>query len=261
MEIMGYVMAVLVGLSLGLIGSGGSILTVPVLVYVMGINPVLGTAYSLFIVGFSSLLGATRYAWKGLVDLRIGLLFAIPSMLGVYLTRRFLLPALPDQFTIFSLSFEKGQLLMILFALLMFAAAWSMLHEPGASQNDEKIPRIRFLLVITEGLVVGVVTGLVGAGGGFLIIPALILFSGLPMRLAVGTSLMIITIKSLFGFLGDVGLQQIDWFFLLIFTLFALAGCVIGVSLSKHLKEHALKNGFAWFLLVLGIYILLKEFI
>jgi hypothetical protein len=261
MEVMGYFIAVLVGLSLGLVGSGGSILTVPVLVYVMGINPMLGTAYSLFIVGLSSLVGATRYAWKGLVDLRIGLVFAIPSMLGVYLTRRFLLPALPDQLSILSYNFEKGQLLMILFALLMLVAAWSMLHERGAPQNEEKAPRIRFLPVISEGLVVGVITGLVGAGGGFLIIPALILFSGLPMRLAVGTSLMIITIKSLFGFLGDVGQQQVDWFFLLIFTMFALVGSALGVSLSKRFKEGLLKNGFALFLLVLGVFILLKEFL
>lgn len=263
-EILGYICAVMIGVSLGLIGGGGSILTVPVLVYLLGIEPVMGTAYSLFIVGASSLVGGSRYALKGLVDFKTALLFGLPSFIAVYSTRKFLVPAIPeDVFSIGSLHVNKGMLLMIIFALLMLAASYSMITSKNKEVSEKatsqgwKLKNI--LIIIAEGLVVGTLTGLVGAGGGFLIIPALVLLTGLDMKRAVGTSLVIIAAKSLIGFLGDVSNYSIDWGFLLLFSSIAVGGIFIGSFLSTKIDGQKLKKGFGWFVLVMGVFVLLKE--
>ena len=218
---LGYFASILIGVSLGLIGGGGSILTVPVLVYLIGINPVLSTAYSLFVVGTASLVGSFTYMKKRLVNYRAALVFAVPSLIVVFLTRKFLIPAIPDPvFTLSSFTLHKGAGIMGLFALIMLAAAFSMIRQ----RNDDNGPpestplAFNYPLIAAEGAAVGLLTGLVGAGGGFLIIPALVLFAKLPMKMAVGTSLLIIAAKSLIGFLGDVGQQTIDWPFLAVFT-------------------------------------------
>jgi uncharacterized membrane protein YfcA len=259
--IIGFASAILIGVSLGLIGGGGSILTVPVLVYILGVNPVLATAYSLFVVGSTSLVGAATYMKKGLVNYKTALVFAIPSFIAVFLTRKFLVPALPDPlFTVGEAIITKNIGIMVFFALIMLAASYSMITAKKCVDCDENEPVVfNFPMIALEGSVVGVITGIVGAGGGFLIIPALVLLAKLPMKLAVGTSLLIIAAKSLIGFLGDLSTQTIDWQLLLIFTSLSIVGIFIGSALSKKINEKVLKTGFGWFVLIMGIYIITKE--
>ena len=259
--IIGFAAAILIGISLGLIGGGGSILTVPVLVYILGVNPVLATAYSLFVVGSTSLVGAATYMRKGLVNYKTALVFAVPSFIAVFLTRKFLVPALPDPlFTVGEAIITKNIGIMVFFALIMLAASYSMIFAKKCVDCDEDEPvAFNFPMIALEGSVVGVITGIVGAGGGFLIIPALVLLAKLPMKMAVGTSLLIIAAKSLIGFLGDLSTQTIDWQMLLIFTGLSIVGIFIGSALSKKINEKVLKTGFGWFVLVMGIYIITKE--
>ena len=259
--IIGFASAILIGISLGLIGGGGSILTVPVLVYILGVNPVLATAYSLFVVGSTSLVGAATYMRKGLVNYKTALVFAVPSFIAVFLTRKFLVPALPDPlFTVGEAIITKNIGIMVFFALIMLAASYSMITTKKCVDCDEDEPvAFNFPMIALEGSVVGLITGIVGAGGGFLIIPALVLLAKLPMKMAVGTSLLIIAAKSLIGFLGDLSTQTIDWQLLLIFTALSIVGIFIGSALSKKINEEILKTGFGWFVLAMGIYIITKE--
>jgi len=263
MEILGYVLAAIVGVSLGLIGSGGSILTVPILVYVLGVNPVLATAYSLFIVGSTALVGGIQSALQKKVDFKTVLIFGIPSIAAVYATRLWLVPFIPQ--TLFSagpLVVTKPIALMLLFAVVMILASISMIKSGKKKETvDDNAPmRYNYPMILLEGAVVGLLTGLVGAGGGFLIIPALVLLARMPMKLAVGTSLFIIAAKSLIGFIGDLqGHQAIDWRLLASFTAFAVVGIFIGVWLSKKIPGDKLKKAFGWFVLVMGIYIIIKE--
>ncbi len=259
--IIGFAAAILIGVSLGLIGGGGSILTVPVMVYILGIDPVLATAYSLFVVGSTSLVGAGTYMKKGLVNYKTALVFAIPSFIAVFLTRKFLVPALPDPlFSIGEAMITKNIGIMVFFALIMLAASYSMIFAKKCVDCNEDDPVVfNFPMIALEGSVVGVITGIVGAGGGFLIIPALVLLAKLPMKMAVGTSLLIIAAKSLIGFLGDLSTQTIDWQLLLIFTGLSIIGIFIGSALSKKINEKVLKTGFGWFVLIMGIYIITKE--
>ncbi|WP_439651229.1 sulfite exporter TauE/SafE family protein [Pontibacter harenae] len=275
MEILGYFAALVIGLSLGLIGGGGSILTVPVLVYLIGLNPVISTAYSLFIVGLTSLVGSYKFYRKGLVSLRTAVVFGLPSIVAVYTTRRYIVPAIPENlFTVGELVITKGVLLMLLFASLMVFASISMikkkkdsgLMEENAndvtnenSDTPHQEPKFNYGGILAEGAVVGTLTGLVGAGGGFLIIPALVLFSKLDMKLAVGTSLLIIAVKSQFGFVGDVFNYEIDWIFLAIFSAISIVGIFIGSFLSTKVPADKLKTSFGWFVLLMGVYILVKE--
>lgn len=259
--IIGFAAAVLIGVSLGLIGGGGSILTVPVLVYILDVDPVLATAYSLFVVGATSLVGAGTYMKNGLVNYKTAAVFAIPSFIAVFLTRKYLVPALPDPlFTVGEAVISKNIGIMVFFALIMLAASYSMIRKKKCVDCDEEQEiKFNFPMIALEGSVVGLVTGIVGAGGGFLIIPALVILAKLPMKMAVGTSLLIIAAKSLIGFLGDVSTQTIDWQMLLIFTSLSIVGIFIGSALSKKINEKALKTGFGWFVLAMGIYIIAKE--
>lgn len=262
MEILGYGLAVIVGISLGLIGSGGSILTVPILVYIMGVDPVLATAYSLFIVGATALVGSVQSALQKRVDFKTVLIFGIPSIAAVYATRMWLIPFIPKElFSIGSFAVTKPIALMLLFAVVMILASVSMIRPGKKEDPDENTPMTyNYPMILLEGVVVGMLTGLVGAGGGFLIIPALVLLARMPMKLAVGTSLFIIAAKSLIGFIGDLqGSEIIDWTLLGIFTAFAVAGIFIGILLSKKIPGQKLKKGFGWFVLVMGIYIIIKE--
>lgn len=260
MEIFGYIASVLIGISLGLIGGGGSILTVPVLVYLFNVEPVLATSYSLFIVGSTSLAGVLPKYRKGLVNLKTAIIFGIPSITAVYVTRAFIVPVIPDEiFSVGNLIITKSILLMVLFALLMVFASISMIRNGKKPSEENGEQKFNYPMILLEGTLVGILTGLVGAGGGFLIIPALVLFSKLPMKLAVGTSLIIIASKSLFGFLGDLSHYVIDWKLLIIVTLLAIAGIFIGNGLSNKIPGEKLKKGFGWFVMIMGLYILLKE--
>ena len=264
LTLFGYLGGILIGVSLGLIGGGGSILTVPVLVYLMGTSPVLATAYSLFIVGFSSLVGSFNYIKKEMVSLKTAVIFGLPSILAVYGTRKYMVPAIPETILeIGSFSLSKNLGVMLLFAVLMIAASYSMIKKKkGDVDEDEKVDepqKFNYPIIMLEGLVVGTLTGLVGAGGGFLIIPALVVLSKLPMKMAVGTSLLIIATKSLLGFLGDVANYQIDWMFLGTFSVLAVVGIFIGGWLSNYVSGKKLKPAFGVFVLVMGVSIILKE--
>jgi uncharacterized protein len=263
LTIFGLLASSVIGISLGLIGGGGSILTVPVLVYLFNVDPVLATAYSLFIVGLSSLVGAFPKYKAGMIDLKTALVFGVPSIIAVFLTRKVLVPAIPATlFEVAGISVTKALAMMILFAVLMVAASVSMIRDKKQEEEDSNAPRVfNYPMILLEGAVVGVLTGLVGAGGGFLIIPALVMLSKLPMKQAVGTSLLIIAAKSLIGFTGDVmeNADQMDWTLLSVVTTLAIIGIFIGNQLSKKIDGAALKKGFGWFVLVMGIYIIIKE--
>lgn len=263
MEILAYLFAALIGLSLGLIGAGGSILTVPVLVYLAQVEPVLATGYSLFVVGSTALVGGVQNALKKRVAIKTALIFGVPSILAVYATRAWIMPAIPARINLTdSLIVPKGMGLLLLFASLMVITSISMIRGGKSEVSEiEQTPKPHnYLLILLEGVGVGMLTGLVGAGGGFLIIPALVLLAGLEMKLAIGTSLMIIAAKSLIGFTGDIQAgSPIDWSFLLLFTGFSISGIFLGTWLSKFIDGQKLKKGFGWFVLLMGIYMIVKE--
>lgn len=258
--LLGYIGALLIGLVLGLVGGGGSILTVPVFVYILAIEPVVATAYSLFVVGSAAAVGAFRNLQKGMVDVRTAIVFAIPAFIAVYATRRYLIPAIPDELgSIGDFLLTKDIAIMVFFALIMLVAAISMIRNKRKDSGEESAVKYNYPMIVIEGVVVGVLTGIVGAGGGFLIIPALVLLAKLPMKKAVGTSLLIIAFKSLIGFLGDVQNMVIDWTFLLAFTSVAIIGILFGIYLNKFIDGKKLKKGFGYFVLIMGIYIVWKE--
>ena len=236
MEITGYIASIFIGISLGLIGSGGSILTVPVLVYLFGIGVEMSTAYSLFIVGSTALVGGVRNAFLGNVNYKTAVVFTIPAFIAVYTTRSYLVPAIPSVImTLGTYVLTKDIAIMVFFALVMLAASVSMIRNKRKKEEENAVPQLNLPVIIIEGAVVGVLTGIVGAGGGFLIIPALVLFAKLPMKKAVGTSLLIIAAKSLIGFIGDVQRygDQLDWTRLLTVTaiaVFPLSKCLIFTS-------------------------------
>lgn len=264
MEILGYFASILIGISLGMIGSGGSILTVPVLVYLMGMNPLLATTSSLFIVGTASLVGGFRSYAKNLVDFKAVTEFGIPSILSIFITRHYLLPALPDiLFTVGNFAISKNIFLMVFFAILMLAASVSMIKGPKIEEEIVELTaserKNKLLPLVLLGLLIGLITGLLGAGGGFLIIPALVIFLNLPMKTAVGTSLLIIAINSLFGFLFSLKQFEYNWTIILIFTLMSIIGIFVGSKLADKIPGNSLKKGFGWFILVMGIYIIVKE--
>jgi uncharacterized protein len=261
MEIAGYIASVFIGISLGLIGSGGSVLTVPVLVYLFAVDAVSATSYSLFIVGLTAAVGSVAYFRKGLVNIKTALIFGAPSIAAVFLTRAYLVPAIPKEvFFIGTFVVSKSMLLMLLFAVLMIAASYSMIKKDKKHTGEESaVQTFNYPMILIEGSVVGLITGLVGAGGGFLIIPALVLLSKLHMKEAVGTSLVIIAAKSLIGFFGESSETTINWSLIAMVSVFACVGIYIGLLLSKRIDGAKLKPVFGWFVLIMGIYIIAKE--
>lgn len=262
MEILGYILAVMIGLVMGLIGGGGSILAVPILAYLFYLDEKVATAYSLFIVGTAALVGGLRKAKDQQVDWRTALVFGLPSMLGVWLVRHFVIPMLPDVlFTIGDFEVTRRMGMFGVFAFLMLLAAISMLRSSKRKGGTGEV-KYNYPLIIGEGLLVGTLTGFVGAGGGFLIIPALVLLANLEMKMAVGTSLIIIAIKSIMGFmLGDAQRMAIDWNFLGLFTALTVVGIFLGVYFSKFIDGAKLKKGFAYFVLVMAVFIFTMEFV
>jgi hypothetical protein len=262
-QFIGFSFSILIGISLGLIGGGGSILTLPVLVYFLGINPVLSTAYSLFVVGTTSLVGCIHYMRNDLVHYRAALAFVLPSFTTVFLTRKYILPAIPDPvFSLAKREVSKEVALMIFFAFTMLMASYSMIKGKNKTPEQKKSPlgfSYSMVLIVIAGALVGLLTGVIGAGGGFLIIPALVLLARLDMKMAVGTSLLIIAVKSLFGFAGDMATVAIDWIFLLEFTLFSVIGIFAGSYLSRYIEGEKLKRTFGWLVLGMSICIISKE--
>jgi thiosulfate dehydrogenase len=261
LEALGFLCSILIGVSLGLIGGGGSILTLPVLVYLLGLNPVMSTAYSLFVVGTTSLIGSFGFMQKGLINYQTALLFFIPSFLAVFLTRKYGMPALPDPLFVSEyLTLTKDEAIMVFFALIMLAASLSMIGDRKADASEKSSPYVlNYSKIILAGALVGTLTAFVGAGGGFLIIPALVILARLPMKVAVGTSLLIIAAKSLLGFLSDLATTQVSWPFLLAFTALSVVGIWIGSHLSRVISGDKLKKVFGYFVLAMSLYILLKE--
>ena len=263
-EIFGYISALAIGISLGIIGGGGSILAVPVLAYLFSIDEKAATAYSLFIVGSSSLVGGLKQHFKGYVDWRTAIVFGIPAIVGVTLVRYFVIPILPDIFfSVGDFEFTRRMGMFGFFALLMIPAAFSMLKQRKDSAiNKNKEVKYNYPLILVEGLVVGAITGLIGAGGGFLIIPALVILANVEMKVAVGTSLIIIAFKSLLGFfLGDALTMSIDWNFLMLFTGVSFVGIFIGSYLSNYIDGNKLKKAFGYFIFVMAAFIFYMEFV
>ena len=259
----GYIGALLMGTVLGLVGGGGSILSVPIFVYIFGINPMQATGYSLLVVGLTSLIGSADYMKRGLVEYKIGAVFAVPALVSVYLTRRYLMPALPDSiFEFGEFILTKELLIMGSFSVIMLLASFSMIKRSNVRDALVTEKKFNYPLIILEGILVGGVTGFVGAGGGFLIIPALVVLAGLKMKEAVGTSLIIIAVKSLIGFSGDLQtLPNIDWSFLLSFTVLSIIGMLVGIFLSRKVSSSILKPAFGWFVLVMASMMLIKELV
>ena len=259
MEWLGYLVSVLIGISLGLIGSGGSILTVPVLVYLFHIDPLLATTYSLCIVGLSSIAGVISRLRQKLVDFKVIFVFGAPSILGVFIARKYILSAIPAKFSIFTNTvISKDSFIMLFFASLMLVSALSMIL--GKNKKEMEGEKANYGLPLAfVGLLEGMVTGIVGAGGGFLIIPALVLLGKLPMKKAIASSLFIISIKSLVGFGGDLLHVNVDWKFLSIIIVLATLGIITGNYLNKTIDGAKLKKGFGWFVLLMSLIILFEQ--
>jgi len=247
----------LIGVSLGLIGSGGSILAVPILVYLFGVTPENATTHSLFIVGITSTIASFKHHRLGNLKLKEAFTFAIPSVAVLLLTRKFILPAIPE--TIFhqgDFILTKHRLIMIVFSVLMILVAYSMIqHKKEPQTGEASVARLSFI-----GLLVGLVTGFLGAGGGFLIVPALLFYGRLSLKYAVATSVFIITTNSLIGFAGDlINGVQFDKMLLAKVSTMAIAGMFVGIAFSKKIDGRKLKPIFGWFVLVMGLFIIFKE--
>jgi uncharacterized membrane protein YfcA len=252
MAIVGLLLAALMGISLGLIGGGGSILAVPILKYVVGFGAKEAIASSLAVVGLTSLFAAIGHWRAGNVNLRVALTFGAVAMVGTYLGARLA-------------AFFSGAAQLALFAVVMLVAAYFMFRENGSnpaedgSDGDYSGKRMSYGLIVVEGLTVGVLTGLVGVGGGFLIVPALVVLGKVPMKEAVGTSLLIIAMKSASGLVGYVGQVEVRWGYLTLFTAVAIAGSLGGTYLVRYVPQEALKKVFAAFLVVMGVFILYQN--
>lgn len=262
MEALGYIASLFMGLTLGVMGGGGSILTVPILVYLFGVAPSMATGHSLFVVGLTALVGSVMAFRRHEVDFKVGFLFVVPSVIGVNISRGLILPRIPELIFFFDLFvLSKEILIMATFAVLMIMASFSMIKKKAAIQAQASKPHSRAISIGGQGLIVGLIAGFVGAGGGFLIIPALVLLAGLSMRMAIGTSLAIIATQSLLGFAGDLlrG-ADIHWSLLMTVAAIAILGIVAGSKMAHKMKEQQLKIAFGWFVLVMGASILIEQF-
>ena len=259
-QIVGYVLGLLMGITLGLIGAGGSALTVPIMVFLFQLDATLATTYSLFIVGLTSLFGSFKQIKEKRIAWDFVLLFGIPSIFSIFVSRRYLLPAIPkDLFDLGSLTVSKDNLLLGVFSIVLMAASYSMIKKQEFKEQQSNEKANNFNLVL-GGLVVGLVTGMLGAGGGFLIIPALVLWGKLPMKKAAATSLMIITINSILGFAFDEhGIRRIDWGHMFVFSVMAILGIFVGIKLSEKISGEKLKPIFGWFILAMGAFILVQQ--
>ena len=260
MEFFGYLLAVLIGIFLGIFGGGGSLLAVPVFAYIFSLDEKVATAYSLFTVGISSIVGSIKQL--GNIEWKVTLIFGIPSIIAVWLTRFFIIPNLPEIiFDNETFIITRRILIFGIFTFLLLISSFSMIYETNKNVKPINIKNF-YVLIIIEGFIVGGLTGFVGAGGGFLIIPALVILIGLDIKKAIATSLIIIALKSTFGFfLGDVMVMNIDWDFLVYFTLLTTLGVIIGTYFGKSIDKLKLKKWFGIFIMVIAISILFKEFI
>lgn len=259
-EVLGYIGALTVGMTLGLIGGGGSIIAIPVLTYLFHVSPITTTAYSLFVVGTSSSIGTLNNWKKGLIEYKVAAVFAIPAFLAVYIVRKYIMPMIPLELTaINDFVITRDMAIMVFFAVIMIFSATSMIKKKKIIKADHNPIQHNYVLIIFAGIIIGLLTGVIGVGGGFLIIPALVLLLKIQMKKAVATTLFIIAIKSLVGFLGDLGNTEINWGFLLVFTTISTIGIFFGIYLSSYIKGVNLKKSFGWMILCVAFFILYKE--
>lgn len=266
MIVAGFIAFLCIGLILGLIGGGGSILGVPVLVYILCYSADIATSYSLFIVGLTSLIGALAYLRRGEISAEAIAQFAVASMVTVFCVRRYMMPVIPDTFPFLGFEVTKQSLIMFVFGILILCSSYTMIKKRKAVDAIRQIKWDEFSrsplgvpFVILLGICVGLVTGFVGAGGGFIIVPVLMFFLRLKFKKAIGTSLCIIAINSLVGFTGNFGHQHMDWKFLLSISAICALGILLGSLLSSKISSQKLKPAFGWFTLTVGIFVLVKE--
>jgi uncharacterized membrane protein YfcA len=260
LESIGFFGAFLTGIVIGLFGGGGSILVVPIFVYLFKLNPVLATSYSMFVVGSSAAIGTLINIKKKLIEYKTAVVFTLPALVSVSLTRRFLIPNIPDtllSFESFDITKEMG--LMLFFSSIIMLSSILMMKKPSTKTVTKSSTKKNYSLLIFIGLEVGVLTGLVGAGGGFIIVPALVLFARLTIKQAVATSLIIITFNSLIGFSTDLSFLKMEWSFLLLFTSLSITGIFAGIYISGYTRESTLKTNFARFMIVMAALIVFKE--
>jgi len=262
LEFIGYFGAFLTGIVIGLFGGGGSILAVPIFVYLFKLNPVIATSYSMFVVGSSAAIGTLINLKKKLIEYKTAGIFTLPALVSVFLTRRFLIPNIP-KVLLSSESFDitKEMGLMLFFSSIIMLSSVLMMKKPKTETITNLNTNKNYGLLIFIGLGVGVLTGLVGAGGGFIIVPALVLFARLTIKQAVTTSLIIITFNSLIGFSSDVSFLEIEWNFLMLFTVISVLGIFVGTYISNYIRESTLKTNFARFMILMAVVIIFKELI
>lgn len=261
LEIIGYFLALFVGLVIGTLGGGGSILAVPILVVFFQMEPQNATVYSLFIVGVTSLFGAIQHFKSKLIHPKNALLFGIPAVISISLTRLLIVSMIPQKIHLGeTIVFEKNTFIMSLFAILMILASIPMIRGQKEHPSTKKN---RPTVLVIFGILIGFISGLVGAGGGFMIIPSLSIFMRVPIKNAIATSIVIIAINSLSGFSAELFKPnlQLNWIILLGFTLIATAGLIIGLRLNNKIQAANLKKGFGIFVLLIGISILITEIV
>lgn len=260
MEILGYALTIVIGLLVGLFGGGGSILTVPVLVYLFAIPATLSTTYSLALVSITSLLASFSHIANNNLSYKRIFLFGLPSLLSLYVVRAYLVPAIPISFQLFDFEIEKDIFMMIFFSFLMLIAGFFMIRKrKEMSETDNN--NYNSISLILSGFSEGLVTGIVGAGGGFIIVPVLMIFGKLNLKQAVGNSLFIIGFKSMIGFLGSNDISALNYIFLIKILAIALLGMYFGIQLNKKFNAQQLKPLFGYFVLLMGFVILIKEII
>lgn len=258
MEILGFVLIIVIGLLVGLFGGGGSILTVPVLVYLFAIPATLSTTYSLALVSITSLIAAIPHIVQKKLSFKKILQFGIPSLLSLYIVRAYILPSIPATFTLLGFEVEKNLFMMLFFSVLMLTSGFFMIKQKKNNPDCFDCPYNHFVLMIA-GLIEGIITGIVGAGGGFIIVPVLMIFGKLSLKQAVANSLFIIGVKSLIGFLGSHDIFSLDFYFLVKILAIALVGMYFGIQLNKKLDAKQLKPIFGYFVVVMGCIILINE--
>lgn len=258
MELVGYLALIGLGFILSVIGGGGSLLSVPILVYLFSIDIVTASSYSLFIVGTSSLLGALQKFRKEGADFLVAMVFGCSSAIGIFITRKWIVPIIPEVVWVENdILITKRALLLGIFSSIVIASSLVILRRHPWTSAESGKRRLDFLLPVS--LLSGIIAGLVGVGGGVIILPALITFARLPIKIAVGTTLLVISFNSLLGFITDVTIGNIDWIFLLLITFLASLGMFVGNRYHEKIPVKYLRLSFGWFMLVVAMWIILTE--
>lgn len=260
-QLAGFTGALLTGLILGLLGGGGALLSIPVLVYLFHLDASVATGYSLFLVAVTASIGAVQNIRKKMVDYQAVLYYGIPSVISVYCMRRFVMPNLPDVIlNIGNYAVGKNHFILFILSIVMFGAGYKMFTAKDSPQENEVPHPNQYIKLMLLAMMIGSFLGLVGAGGGFLMIPALVYFANLPMKRAVSTSLVLVAVNSFIGFLGDVhSNQNMDWKFLMLFSAFSVVGVFVGFYLQSKIDGQRLKKYFGGFMMLMAVFIVMKE--